>query len=113
MESIGELQVERAAVTAASAISGPTEGLSARYRSGVEIGQKCTSKLFEFAQSNLTSVFEYLEHASKAGSPTDLVSVTGRFCQSQTETFYRQMNEIVTTAQKAAILQMDGPKGSR
>jgi hypothetical protein len=110
MESIGEQQFERMALGAHAAFSEMPEGLGASYRAALEIAQRCTSKLFEHAQSNLASLFEYLGQASRAGSPPDVASVTARFCQVQTETFVRQMNEIVATAQKATIAKMGSSK---
>jgi hypothetical protein len=115
MESIGEQQFERMAMGAGAVFSAMPESLGASYHAGLEIAQKCTSKLFEHAQSNLASLFEYLEQASRAGSPSDVAGVTARFLQTQTETLFRQMNEIVATAQKATITKLDAsqPTASR
>jgi hypothetical protein len=105
MESIGEQQFERMAMGAGVAFSSMHEGLGHSYRAALEIAQRCTSKLFEHAQSNLASLSEYLEQVSRAGSPSDVGSVTARFCQVQTETLVHQMSEIVATAQKSTISQ--------
>ena len=111
MESIGEQQLERVALNPGATFAEVPEDLGASYRAALVIAQKCTSKLFEHARSNLASLFAYLEQVSKAGSPPDVASVTARFCQTQTETLLRQMSEIVATAQKATISKMDHPKG--
>jgi hypothetical protein len=107
MESVGEQQIERMALAAGSAIASPIEGFSTSYLVGLEIAQKNMSKLFDFARSNLASLFKYSEIAAKARSPSEFGAATGHFCQTQAETFFRQMNEMVATTQNAAIAEMD------
>ncbi len=103
MQSIGDVQLEQTAVGAASAMLGSPEGFRNRYRAGLDITHKCASKLFEIAQSNLTSLFEYTLAAAQAPTLADFTQVTGNYWRTQSEAYFRQLNDIVAIAQKAAV----------
>jgi hypothetical protein len=105
MQSIGDVQLEQTAVGAASAMLGSPEGFGNSYRAALDVACKCTSKLFEIAQSNLTSLFEYSLAAAQAPTLADFTQVTGNYWRTQTEAYFRQLNDIgtATLAQERSI----------
>jgi hypothetical protein len=96
----GAAQVEK--MTAAAG-----ELLNGSYAVNMKGVQEYNAKVLEFANTNTTSAFAFMQQLTTAKSPTEFFALSSNHMRQAFETYTRQAQELAAIAQKATTATTD------
>jgi hypothetical protein len=96
----GAAQVEKMTAAASAMMNG-------NYAVNMKGLQEYNAKMLEFANTNTTSAFAFMQQLATAKSPTEFFAMSSNHMRQAFETYTRQAQELASIAQKATTATTD------